>query len=317
MGIKETPVDSKTYYKLMKKSFAERIEEIELKLEEYVKTQHDVRKEIINNITKYKDKFDINLTDYDEFVVDKYISGKFLKVCNGAYLNKDNDYELVTDLYILLCYAKNQKEIYDLQAELELRTKAINLSLKAYTELLRTYYTQVHKELILNGKGYAFSGKTGWTCINRCVLRKNKRMIDFNATRKREAELKKQGKRIYNKEEAEWCERNNIKYEAEDKRVFRNDEYCYEIPLIGCKFPRGSKHKLTICDYRHTSVRGKTNAQIVEECNGDTNVICELPVDLKTKLTLCDIADKLLYLKFIRNEAQKSLATTKADCKNR
>ena len=47
------------------------------------------------------------------------------------------------------------------------------------------------------------------------------------------------GKKIYNKEEADWCARNGIEYKAEDKRVFRKDEYCYEIPLIHCRITNG------------------------------------------------------------------------------
>ena len=48
-------------------------------------------------------------------------------------------------------------------------------------------------------------------------------------------------------------------------------------------------------------------------CNGDTKKICELPLDLKTKVTLCDKADKILYTKFIRNEAQKPITFSKTN----
>ena len=48
-------------------------------------------------------------------------------------------------------------------------------------------------------------------------------------------------------------------------------------------------------------------------CNGDINKICELPLDLKTKVTLCDKADKILYTKFIRNENQKPITFVKTN----
>ena len=48
-------------------------------------------------------------------------------------------------------------------------------------------------------------------------------------------------------------------------------------------------------------------------CNGNTTKICELPLDLKTKVTLCDKADKILYTKFIRNENQKPITFGKTN----
>lgn len=94
------------------------------------------------------------------------------------------------------------------------------------------------------------------------------------------------------------------------------NEYCYEIPLIASKMPNGNKLKLEISDYRHASLRGNTNDQLIELCNNDITKICELPIDLKTKVTLCDKTDKILYTKFIRNEGQQSINTPKANRKN-
>ena len=121
----------------------------------------------------------------------------------------------------------------------------------------------------------------------------------------------------YNKEEAEWCKRNNIEYDGVEFRVFKDNEYCYEFPLINCRIPNGRKYKLTVTDYRATSVRGKTNEQLIEEYKRDKNKICELPVDVKTKLSMCNEVDKTLYLNFIRNENQKSANSISINRKDR
>lgn len=308
MGIKETPTNFRVYYKLFiennKRKLEDTIELIE-KLEEELKTKYD---NISSCIEIYKTKFNINLLDYDEFKDNKYITGKFYKLAKGLFINKQNDYELVTDLFNLYDLASKQKDLYDYTENIKFYKKCIKLTLKEYTEYLRVYYTEVHKKLILEGQGYAFSNGIGWICVNRCVFDKKKPMLSYAETKKKEKELIKKGERIYNKEEAEWCVRNGLEYNAKDKRVFIYNEYCYQIPLIDCKLPEGSNFKLEIGDYRHKNLRGKTNDEIIKLCNNDINKICELPLDLKTKVTLCDKTDKILYTKFIRNETQKPIA---------
>ena len=56
-----------------------------------------------------------------------------------------------------------------------------------------------------------------------------------------------------------------------------------------------------------------TNDELIELCNRDIKKICELSVDLKTKVTLCDKVNKILYTKFIRNENQKPFTFTKTN----
>lgn len=317
MGIKETPTSNKTYYKSMQAKTAERVELAKEERENLINKSKTLHEELERNKSEFIEKFGINLDKYPEFVQNTYISGQLLKVAKGLLINKENDYELIGEAYDIYKYVELLKTINDINKQLELYSKLLKLSLKEYTEILRAYYTEVHKQLILEGKGYAFSNDIGWICVNRCVIRSKKKTLDFAATKKREAELRAQGKRIYNKEEAEWCQRNGLEYKAEDKRVYKQDEYCYEIPLMGCKLPNGTKLKLQIGDYRHSSIRGKSNDELIAQCNSNTERICNLPIDLKTKLTLCDKADKILYTKFIRNETQTSVTFTKVNSKDR
>ena len=317
MGIKETPTNIKVYYNSMKEAITRKHKETVEAFDSLKLLMSSNYEEIKSNIDVYKKDFKVDLTDYPEFIENRYIDGTFLKVAKGMFINRKNNYKLVADLFNLYNYTKKQKEKQDLICKIELYEKLLQLSLKEYTNIVRIYMTQVHKKMILDGEGYVFGENIGWICINRCLIGKHRPKLDYAATKKKKEEFIKAGKRIYNQEEAEWCKRNGIEYKAEDYRVFIDKEYCYEIPLLGCKLPDGTKYKLDISDYRHASVRGKSNDELIKECNNDTNKICELQVDLKTKLTMCDKTDKILYTKFIRNEAQQPSTTPKACRKNR
>ena len=317
MGTKETPTNIKVYYASMRDAIAQKHKEAVSALDalqSLIKTTHE---ELLSCKDVYKNEFNINLLEYPEFIENKYIDGTFLKVAKGAFINRSNNYKLVSDLFELYNYAKQVKNRYDLSNTLTKYEKMLSLNLKEYTEILRVYMTEVHKKMILEGNGYVFGENIGWICINRCLLTKSRPKLDYAATKKKKAELLAQGKRLYNKEEEEWCRKNGITYKAEDYRVYINKEYCYEIPLLNCKLPNGTKYKLEIADYRHSSLRGKTNEDIINLCNKDIKKICELPLDVKTKLTLCEQTDKILYTKFIRNEAQQPSTTPKANRKNR
>lgn len=317
MAIKETPTNIKVYYKSMRDAITQKLDKAKEALENLQQIITNEYDDILKLEDTYKKSFNVDLTKYIEYRNNAYSDGTICKLAKGLFINRDNNYELVADLFNLYNWSKHLKDEYNIKKDIDFYNKLLDLTLKQYTEIMRTYMTEVHKQMILNGCGYAFGERIGWICINRCVLHKPRPHIDYAATKKREAELKAAGKRIYNKEEADWCKRNGIEYKAEDKRVFKTNEYCYEIPLIDCRLPNGTKFKLDIADYRHTSIRGKTNDDIANLCNNDTKKVCELPIDMKTKLTICDKIDKIIYTKFIRNESQQPIATPKANRKNR
>lgn len=304
MAIKEIPVSYKVYYKTMKEYANENLAALK---NDYLKRNLELSKlydTIISKKDTYKTNFNVNVDDYKEFVENRYINGEFLKFAKAAYMNKKDDYRLIADLYDLYMCAILQKEKHDFGKEVQVYEKMCSLTLKEYLNIVRTYYTEVQKKLILEGKGYAFEGSLGWICINRYKIRTRRKKINFAATKKREAELKAEGKKIYNKAEADWCKERGIEYNAEDKRVYLNDEYQYEIPLIGCKLPKGYQYKLERTDYRGSKIRGKTNQELLEECEYDKNKIMDLDLDMKSKLLLCVEADKMLYMNFIRNSDQ-------------
>lgn len=317
MAVKETPIGYRVYFKSMKSAYTQIREEAFSARCDLFDSITELWGSIHNNISLYEKEFNINLLDYEEYQTNRYINGAFLKIAKGLFINRKNNYNIVSDLFDLYNLARKQKEIHELDKDIELYDKILELKLNDYNNILKIFYTEVHKHLILEGKAYRFEDNIGWTCVNRCHIVQQAPHLDYAATKKRKAELQAQGKRVYNKEEADWCKANGIEYDAVDGRVYMQNEYCYEIPLIGCKLPNGVKYKMEITDYRGRAIRGKTNDDIIKEANGDLNYVCNLPLDIRTKLNICNAIDKTLYINFIRNENQEPVNITKAHRKDR
>lgn len=315
-GIKETPTNFRVYYKSMKNAYTQKRKEAVEVLEDLNDTLKDIYSSVSIDFGNNRKDFPINLEEYEEFNQNKYIDGKFLRVAKGILLNRDNNYELVGRNFDIYRLAKTQKDINSVTNDIKFYDKLLDLSCKEYGNILKLYYTTVQKKLIIDGYGYVFEGQLGWMCINRCKNLYNRTHIDYAATKKRKAELLAEGKRIYNKEEAEWCKQNGIEYKAEDGRVMQNMEYFYEIPLLGCKLHNGASIKFESSDYRGKNVRGKRNGDILAESNGDLNKICDYDIDIRTKLNICVQADKTLYAKFIRNENQQTSLAGKVNRKS-
>lgn len=316
MAIKDAPITFRTYYKKLIEDYTQIKKEALEKLEELNTKATNLQKEIKEKEDIYKNEYNIELSKYEEFVNNRYINGIFIRVAKGAYVNSENDYIIIADLYDLYDLAKTQKDIISKENEIEFANKILGLNLKQYHKILQTFYFAVHKKMILNGYGYVFEDNLGWTCINRCKLEKVKHHIDFAATRKKKEEILARGGRLYNKEEADWCLQHGIPYNGEKYTVTQNIEVCYEVPLIDCKLPNGRKYKLEIADTRGREVRGKTNEQLIEETNGNLEKIVDLNVGLRTKLNICVELNKILYTNFIRNENQKPINTVKIDRQN-
>ena len=314
MGIKETPTNFRVYYTCMKEYYNKQKDEAGQIIDALTAEITRQKSDILAKEQAYKEEYHIVLSDYQEFVHNEYIDGTFFKVTQNYFTKNDHIEQDLWDLYDL---AKKQKTIHDLRRDVEFYDKLTSLTIRQYTEILRTYYTEVQRQMILNGAGYVFEGSLGWICINRCKIDKQRTHIDFSKTKKKKAEIVANGGRLYNKEEAEWCKANGIEYNGQDGRVFLRNEYCYEIPLLDCHIPHGSKVRFVSADYRGNKLRGKTNEQLLEEADYNTESLCKLTLDIRTKLNLCVIADKTLYAKFIRNENQKPINASKASWKNR
>ena len=312
--IKETPTTYHDYYKSMRDRISRKKDEAQKVLDERRVSEFGLYNRIKED-TEGIAALGIYLSNYKEFEENKYIDGKFYRDVNSKLVTGTE--WLTTRKVNLLSLVKLQKEIYELEKQIKYYDVLLNVSIKEYVNIIEKFYTEVHKQLILEGKGYAFEGRLGWICINRCHLVNKAPKLNSMATKKKKEQLLAEGKRLFNKEEAEWCKANGIEYDGVDYRVWLDSEYCYEIPLIGCTLTDGRKYKFTTTDYRNYKLRGKTNEQLIEECDNDVSKICDLKVDMRTKLNLCVKVDNGLYLKYIRNEGQKPLKDGKAHRKDR
>ena len=317
MGIKETPTNFRVYYTCMKDYYNKQKDELNNLINDNTSEITQLKSEILEKELAYKKEYDIVLSDYQEFVDNNYIDGTFYSVTKKRFESTATKDRIDYSLWNIYHLADLQRDIYKMKRLIEFYDKLTSLTIRQYTEILRVYYTEVQRQMILNGAGYVFEGNLGWICINRCKIDKQRTHIDFSKTKKKKAEILANGGKLYNKEEAEWCKVNGIEYNGQDGRVFLRNEYCYEIPLLDCHIPHGSKIRFVSADYRGNKLRGKTNEDLLKEADYNTEYLCKLPLDIRTKLNLCVIADKTLYSKFIRNENQKPINASKASWKNR
>lgn len=314
---KENPLRLRQYYQLMHERAIVRFNKLDDTLIDKRNKAYRLKEVIKSKLDFYKKQFNIDLLSYNEFVNNMYINGKFHKAASIAYLNKKNDCTIVSELYDLICLANVQKKIVQLEKQYNIYKKLSIITYKDYEYIVNTYYEKVQELMILDGKGYSFAGKLGWTCINRIKKPKKIKDIDFAATKAAKEKLIEEGKRPYDAEEAKWCKENNIPYDGVEYRVFRDVEYIYELPLIECHITNGSQYKkITSADYISKPLRGKTYDDLIEMCHRNIDEIIDLNIDIKKKLELCLRVNPLLYTKYIRNEDQKSYKPTKISRKN-
>lgn len=316
MRIAERPVHINEYYVSMVNAYTQKkddaVAEIEKLSAEIITLRDDVRE----RYDVYR-THGVNLMEFPEFLNNEYVDGKFHRVATGVLYNKQGDYELVGDFAQLFKLADTQKKIYKLKQSIEFCDKMLSLSSRDYSTIVRYFFSIVHKKLILEGCAYKYGGNIGAVFINRVhKKRRGRPTLDFAATKKRKEELLAQGKKLFNKEEADWCEANGIEYTGVDYRVYLENEYFYEIVFSKSHLEGIDDFDFSPANYRSARLGSMTNQDIIKECNYDLNKICEVPCDLRTKLTLCDTVDKTLYTNFIRNENQTTYRTAKANRKD-
>lgn len=308
----EKPTTISVYFRKMHDRAVYRVDKLEKELEEKRLDCIALRDDVKSQLDVYKSKFNINLLNYKEFVNNTYADGSFRKAAMMAYLNRKNSHELTIELYNLIKLANLQKRVQELAKEFEVYKKLAVIGYKEYCRIVNIYYNKVQELMIADAKGYAFTGKMGWTCINRYKKDTNREVLDYEATRKAKEKLIAEGKRPYDAEEAKWYKANGIPYDGVKYAVIRKEEYDYEIPLIQSHIPGGKNFKhITSSDYIGAKLRGKTYDDIIKLCNNNIDEVLDLKMDIKKKLTICLRINPLLYIKYIRHESQKSYRRVK------
>lgn len=315
MAIKEVSVSYRSYYKAMRDSIRPKYEEAVNLYETKLIEERELYNNVKVKIDVYKDLYKLNLMSYNEFAENSYTTGDFYNAAKALFINRKKDYIATTPTYDLYKLARLQKELHTTKHQIDVYEQMLDLSIEEYRKVLESFYNEVHKHMIINGEGYVFEEPLGWVCINRCKIVKGRRKkLNFKATKENKERLLAEGKRLWNKEEAEYARSLGLEYDGVDYRVYLDNEAVYEIPIINCRLSMNSYRFYVPYARRHTV--GKSEEELIAKCNNDKEKICELNTDLKMKLKLCLKVDDLLYLNFIRNEAQQSAHTPKANRKS-
>lgn len=310
-------VTYKAYYKKMKIEYAEIRENLIKEVTPLKARVNELHDTIKDGIADYNKAVSFNLNSYIEFVKNQYNSGTLQRAIRNYITNNPDKYETCVELKDLVEYVGKQKELYDLEKKIAHYDKCLSLSLAEYYNMVRTYYFEVAKQMVLKGYAYHFEGALGYIIINRCKVRKGRRAVDFAKTAARKKELEAQGVQIWDKDQAEFAKKHGLEYNAVKATVYQNEEAFYEVVLINSFAKGGDKLRFCVPNTVANNIKDKTYDELLELCGRDVNKICELGLDLRKKAILCMKVDNTLYTKYIRNEEQRSYGLTKAYRKDR
>lgn len=303
-------VGVREYYKLMQTSFDLALQKIDKQIEDIEEDCVGLR----DKVACFADKLLIDVRDYKEFKEDRYINGKLFRVLSTMVHDTFLKPEIKIYAIMIYSYAAKRKAQFELARRKGSYEKALSLSFKEYKKIIKTYYFKV-QSFLLDGYGYLTCSGLGWVCFNRVYIRDDRKVLDFAATNANKKKLLLEGKTLFNKYDYDKAAAEGKPYDGIDYRIYKNDEFVYEFPLIRAMIDKGFL-KIRLLNSRNKKYQ-IPNSKLLEITGGDCNKIKALDVDLKTKLTLCLQSDKLLYTKFIRNEEQTSYKHRKTYLKDR
>ena len=116
----------------------------------------------------------------------------------------------------------------------------------------------------------------------------------------RKEELLAQGKRLFNKAEADICDTLGYEYDGEDYRVFSNATHCIKLKIINSSYFRGRNYDFRPVHYIHPKYRTSSYPDIVKTHCKTLEDIANLRVDLRTKIAMLLIMDNTKYINFDR-----------------
>ena len=316
MAIKEIPTKLTEYKTACMRAYSAKKEKFVDALKEKEEESVRLHNKCVRYVEQIKQQYDVDLNSYEEFVDNKYTTGKFVRTAKGMYLKGGGEFEVIAELYEIYKYSLLLEEIHDIQEQIDLCDKILSITPEQYRTFMETFFLKVHEKLVLDGYGYVFAHNIGCICVNRVKQFSRRKLIDYKKTKERKQQLLAEGKKIYNKDEETLYNRMGLEYDGVDYRVYKDNEYNYEVCLFNCTFENASGYEFIASDWRNKDLRGKTNDDLIRECHSNPEEIVKLKVDIKTKANLCTQVDDIFYTKFIRNEDQKSYRSGKTDRKN-
>lgn len=198
----------------------------------------------------------------------------------------------------------------------EIAKNTSSLTFKEFKALVNKFYGYGVHKAILDGYAYAYGYGIGDLMISRWTTGKPKMIIDFAATAAKKKELLAAGKELYDARKAAWYQARGIKYEVEDYRVYRQDNFYYEIDIVNSKILHRSKQEFKTTEYIAVPLRGKSQEEVASQCNSREEIL-NLKVDIKYKLNAMLFKYPTDYLKYIRNAEQDKYKRGAHNSKNR
>lgn len=269
------------------------------------------------DIDYVKENFNVDVTLYKEFENNQYDTGRFYNRIKSIYITKGNNYTLISATANLMELAQAQKDYKDCLDSIAFCDKCINLKFSKYNKFMVEFTNKIHRALIVDGYGYSFGHNIGWICVNRVKSGKNAKILDYKATKEKREEIKALGGRVWNAEDAKWCKENGVHYDATDCRVYRRDEYYLEIPMLNSLLANKHISDFQLIDARVKEFHHLSNEAIMKKLNYNIDEIINSSICLKDKLSFINKIDKTLYIKYIRNENQKSSTDWSGDRKGK
>lgn len=316
LGIKEVAITLREYHQMFIADSRKEANTLKCKIERFKEKCDAAKSDVKDFIDEYKQLYNLDVTKFPEYQRNRYISGEFLRIAKGVYLNRNQDYEITAQTFAVFNLAFLQKKVFEFEQRLKKCEKYAGISYKLYRDLVCQFYTAVHKQLIFKAYGYQYEKGIGFVFINRAMKGRDNKVLDVSATRANKQKLLAEGKNIYNKAKIDWCKEHNIPYDYVDHRVWKPYPFDYEIVLLGRR-ARYTRNQFRRSRWRSLHLPSKTLEGLIEHCNKDMNKICDLDIDLPSKLSMCLTIDPTMGLKYIRNENQKSYKLIRFNRKSR
>lgn len=296
-----------TYYEEYVSSAQYELEQCNKKREEAVVIADTARHLMENNLDLLNKTLEFDIRDYKEFKDDRYykdgeLHDKITKLFIKAKVN-NNERNLIV---YTIRWIKALERIHKYDTKKEILQRRSEMKFDTFRNYVRRYYSQVQVE-ILEGNSYRYCHGIGDIYINRCKNNKGKDYkgtLDYRETEKRKEQLLKEGKRLYNKEDAKQYKAAGKIYDGVDYRVYKKEDYLYQFAISNSRIKNCGIVKFERTDYRSKALRGITDEEISILCKTKQDIY-DLDADMRVKLKQLLILDPTCYINYIRNNEQK------------
>lgn len=285
-----------------------------------VKMRDSLKQYLLSNITYIANSLGIKLVEYGQEWIDGIYNPKRLLI-NKVY-DKLEEYKAGEERIMLMQivkYCNVLRKINALNSYIRLAKKRSELTFKQYRDYVAKFYQYGVHKCCLEGYAYGYGYGLGDLMINRWTHdpKDNKRKrIDYRKTASAKEKLIAEGKKPYDRKEAEIYKLRGLKYDGVPYVVYQEDTSFYNIDIVNNQYVAHQNLDFEHTEYYSKELRGKSHEENAAEIK-DKKEVYSIKADLRTKLKLYTLVDKGAYLNYIRNVDQKKYQRGAHNSKNR